>query len=99
MKPVLQVSEQVVPSQAVTPFGSVAHGEQRPPHVETEVLRAQVDPHAWYPLPQLIVHDEPLQPATPFGSVGHGEHALPQVAVALFETQTPLQRWKPGLQT
>jgi hypothetical protein len=40
MKPGLQVSAQLTPSQLVTPFGSVAQGVHELPQLATEVFAA-----------------------------------------------------------
>jgi hypothetical protein len=91
-----QLVPHFVPSQVALPPAGMGQGVQPVPQVRGSVLRAQVLPHAWYPVLQARTHLSPSHEVWPLGEVGQVTQAVPHVLTLARSTQMPLQGFCPS---
>lgn len=76
------------PVHVAVEFAGCGHGVQEVvPHDAGLVFEAQVLPHAWKPMLQLMPQLTPLQVAWPLSGTSHGVQELPQVFRLVLEAQ------------
>lgn len=95
-KPARQRKPQRIPSQVLSAFAAVGHGEHEVPQPMVEVVEMHALPQRWSPALQAKSHVPPAHVGEePIGPAGQGVQRLPHVLGSSSATQRPSQRWVP----